>query len=62
MTYNISAEGILFGGLNYPFVKPDGFDEWLKTRQDAFIQGILHVYTVEPAPTPTPQPTQEQLL
>ncbi len=62
MTYSISTEGLTFDGLNYPFVKPDGFDEWLKTKQDAFIQGILHVYTVAPAPPPTPQPTQEQLL
>ena len=62
MTYSISAEGITYDGLNYPFIKPAGFDEWMTIKRDAFVQGILHVYTATPAPLPIPQPTQEQLL
>ena len=62
MTYIVSEYGITVAGKNYPFVKPEGFDEWLITKQDAFIQGILYAYAGTSSNPPTPQPTQEQLL
>lgn len=61
MKYTLTQAGIEYDGHNYPFTKPEGFDEWLKTKQDAFIQGVLHVYTI-PATQPAPQPTSEEIL
>lgn len=62
MTHIVGEYGITVDGKNYPFVKPEGFDEWLKTKQDAFVQGVLYVYVGTASNTPTPQPSQEQLL
>jgi hypothetical protein len=61
MNYTLTQAGIEYEGHNYPFIKPEGFDEWLKTKQDAFIQGVLYVYTAPPT-KPTPQPIFEEIL
>lgn len=61
MNYTLTQAGIEYAGHNYPFTPPEGFSDWLKTKQDAFIQGVLHVYTA-PSTKPTPQPTTEEIL
>lgn len=63
MTYTISDNGVEVDGVSYPFAKPEGFDTWLKTRQDAFVAGVLHVYTGQASSNPLqPTPTEEILL
>lgn len=42
--FELTAVGIIHKGSNYPFNKPEGFDAWLKTKQEAFVQGFLHAY------------------
>lgn len=63
MSAIVTADGIVLDGLNYPFIKPEGFNEWLKARQDAFVQGVLYVYQGGAHPQqPANISTQEQLL
>lgn len=61
MSYNLTPTGIEKDGFSYPFTKPEGFDTWLMTKQEAFIQGYLHAYTGTVTTQPTP-PTQEEPL
>ena len=60
MTYTLIPEGILYEGAVFPLDKPEGFDGWLKTKQDAYVQGILSVY--RPAQPAQPQPSKEVFL
>lgn len=63
MTAVVTEQGILSDGANYPFTKPEGFDTWLKVRQDSFVAGVLYVYQGHATTQATiNQPTQEQLL
>lgn len=63
MTYSLTTTGIEADGVNYAFTRPDGFDTWLKTKQDAFVAGVLHVYRGFAAtPAPTTIPSEEILL
>lgn len=60
--YTLTTAGIDYAGSNYPLSKPEGFDTWLKSKQEAFIQGYLHAYVGTPSEEPQYKPSQEVSL
>lgn len=62
MTYTLTSAGIEVDGVSYPLTRPPEFDAWLKTKQDAFIAGVLHVYRGSASAPPPPPPPNEEIL
>lgn len=62
--YTIEDGAILYKGMAYSFIIPEDFEAWLKTKQDAFIQGYLHAYAgaLQEQVNVTPWSQQEILI
>lgn len=44
MVYEIEENQIVYGGFNYPLIKPTDFDSWSNQEKDAFIKGVILTY------------------
>lgn len=61
----ITETSITSDCMSYPFNPPEGFNEWLSIKKEAFAMGIVYTlagHNYKPQHPHEVQPTQEQLL